>query len=200
MDETTVEWVLEMMYTAKHVYDAGRLDELVEIMEDIAGGGKEFIFDPDEAFFIHEAAIGLIFDTTRSYYSEETGCTTWVFWDKAMYRYYQLCKEYEEKCGIIEIENPYFSEAEEAIARAMTFSSYDYDYQWRTDVSRERRCKLVWRMGEEFYHIYEVPEGLLELKSFFEEGVQRLETELRKERGKVISLPLQMPLQEQEAA
>lgn len=198
MDESTMEWVLKMLYTAKHLYDVGRLDDLIEDMENFAGDGEKFVFDPEWGYFFHELAISMIFDRSANYYNEEDCSTTWVFWDKAMYRYYQLCKLYEAREGIVEVENPYLKKAEEAIGRAMTFGCNDYNYCWYTDISKENRCKLVWIEGAEFCHIYEVPEGLIDLKTFFQEGVRTLEAELTG--GKVIQLPLPAPIPEQEAA
>lgn len=188
MGDYEIEWTLEMLFTAKHLYDVGKMDDLMAVLTDFTDGG-EFTFDFDMAPLLYEAAIGLIFEETRVYYNEETQQTTFVFWDTILYRYNTLCRAYEARYGIAEIENHYVKKAEKAIHSAMTFGCMDYDYTWKTGTKHPKDSKLVWIEGVEFCHIYEVPRGLIELMDFYTEGVARLEAELYPAGGKVIQLP-----------
>lgn len=188
MGDYEIEWTLELLFTTKHLYDAGKMDALMDALTDFTDG-EEFTFDFDMAPLLYEAAIGLIFEETRAYYNEKSEQTAFVFWDPIMYRYNCLCREYEVRHGIAEIENPYIKKAEKAIHSAMTFGCMDYDYTWKTGTKRPKDSKLVWIEGVEFCHIYKVPRGLIELRDFYTEGVARLEAELYPAGGKIILLP-----------
>lgn len=194
------DWSLEMMYAAKTIYDAGlweRFSQMLAHDYEIVVGG-DFTFDPEFGPILYGIAISSVFETTKGYYNQEEEREITVFWDPLMYRYNKLCREYEARRGIVEIENPYVEEAVQAVHKAMNFSSYSYDYRYYTGTKSPKDSKLVFIEDPEFCNAWEVPAGLVELRQFYIEGVARLEAELapkdsRKKRkggkAKVIALP-----------
>ena len=201
------EWVLKMLYAAKTVYDGGLWERFADMLTHdygVLANGK-FTFDPEWDALVYSCAIGSVFETAKSFYNQEEERETTVFWDPLMYRYNKLCREYETRRGIVEIEDPYVEEATQATHKAMTFSSYSYDYRWYTGTKSPKDSKLILITDPEFYNAWEVPAGLVELREFYEEGVRRLEAELaseektkkrRKSRLFVLPAPKEAPRKE----
>lgn len=201
-------WSLEMLYAAKTIYDAGLWERFSQMLAEDFGPffDEEFSFDPEFGPFLYGAAVCCVFETTKGYYHQEEELGITVFWDPLMYRYNKLCREYEARRGIVEIENPYIREAEEALHKAMSFSSCSYDYRYYTGTKSPKDSKLVFIEYPEFCNVWEVPAGLVELREFYMEGVKRLEAELTPKKGrktkksKLIALPAPETARRKEAA
>lgn len=205
------DWALEMLYAAKTIYDAGLWERFTELLTydfEVWVGGS-FTFDPEFAPMVYGAAVCSVFETTKGYYHEEKEQGITVFWDPLMYRYNKLCREYEARRGIVEIENPYVREAEQALQKAMSFGSYACDYRYYTGTKSPKDSKLVFIEDPEFCNAWEVPAGLVELRDFYVEGIKRLEVELapkkglkpiKRKKGKLITLPTPKETRRKEAA
>ena len=202
------EWSIEMLYAAKTIYDAGLWERFSHML---TTGFEQFwdqpfTFHPEYGPFLYGAAVCSVFETTKGYYNQEEEREITVFWDPLMYRYNKLCREYEARRGIVEIENPYVREAEQALHKAMDFSSYSYDYRYYTGTKSPKDSKLVFLEDAEFCNAWEVPAGLVELREFYVEGVKRLEAELapkktrKKKKAKLIALPAPETVRRKEAA
>lgn len=208
VDET---WVLEMMYAAKYLYDGGCWDTFTAMftqnVHEYEGDDVEVGFDPRLGSIFYAAAISSVFETVKSYYNEERQTDIVVFWDPLMYRFNKLCREYEAQRGIVEIENPYVREMEQAIHSALNFGSFSYDYRWTTGTKNPKDSKLVWIEDPEFSNSWEIPRGLVALRDFYVDGISRLEAELtpkkRKptsKKGKLVLLPAPEKARWKEAA
>lgn len=195
-----ITWSLEMLYAAKTLYDAGLWERFSHMLtlDFYQYEGEEFTFDPEDGFILYNIAISSVFETAKGYFNEKKETEIMVFWDPLMYRYNKLCREYEARRGIVEIENPYVREAEQALNKAMTFSSYSYEYRYYTGTKSPKDSKLVFIQDPEFCNQWEVPAGLVELREFYLEGIKRLEAELapkkgsklrKRKKGKLIALP-----------
>ena len=188
IDEGMIEDVLQMLYVASQFYGSDRWEKFTAILNEYTQS-DDFQFDLENLSLLYSAAIDAVFETVKVYYKDETQRTTFVFWDPVMYRYNKLCREYEEKRGITEIENPYVNEMESAVHNALQLNSYSYTYLWTTDTKSPRGSKLVFIEDVEFECEWQLPGCLMELRTFYTEGVKRLEAELAPKDSKLIVLP-----------
>ncbi len=189
-----VEYPMQTLYIAKSFFDHGRLDNLLdELDEDIS-------LSPDELGLIEVAAVGCIFEDTR-YYSQigkrtdSYGCKqdrdTYVMRDPLLTRYDNLCRELEKKLGITKVENQFARDLDSNIQRSMRMNSYCYDYRWMDSTQDRKGAKIVLFLFEEFAVYYDIPNSLFSILDFCKEGIPKLEAALAEaSKDKVIPLPV----------
>lgn len=173
-----------MLRFAKNLYDCGLADRFRKSF-------GSYLLDGDDYWGLAYEATGWIFQDTRHYYNEKNEIETWLFCDPIIDRFCRLCREYENRKGVTEAENPYRKDMERIMYDGFSFSSYSYGYgyDWRlSSRDRGRKCLLLFT-GCKFYSSDEVPAGLLDIRDGFGSTIARLEMELSKE-TRLIPLPL----------
>ena len=198
-----IEYPMQSLYIAKIFYDHGRLDQLMENLDD------DVTISWDELGWIEIASVESVFADSRCYQQEgsrviadtyEPDRVTYVLRDPILTRYDDLCRKLERQTGITPVENLFARELESAINRNLQFNNYCYDYCWKDSTKDRKGAKIVLFLFEEFSTYYEVADALFTILDFCEAGIPRLEAALAEaEQKKVISLPIQAA-PEQEAA
>lgn len=194
--ELDIEYPMQILYIAKIFHDHGRLEALLDELDEDAS-----LVD-DQIGFVNLAMVECIFEDTR-YYSqrgkrvEEYGYTqdrdTYVLRDPLLSRYDDLCRKLEMKLGITKVENQFARDLDSVIQRNMQFNSYHYDYRWVDSTEDRKGAKIVLFLFEEFGTFYDIPDGLFSILDFCQEGIPRLEAALAEaSKDKVIQLPVKV--------
>lgn len=120
-----------------------------------------------------------------------------------MQRYYDLCREYGRKRRIAFKKNCFVKEAEDFVADEMNgINSYCIDWMLFTpkkETEKRWTCLAVFT-SPEFYQPVQLVESVYNIRSFYEEGVKRLEEELSGQAEKITRLPAALPQAERKIA
>lgn len=203
MDEDMINAAMRILNMAKVLERHGKLARLMDKLE----GDTELSWD--NQCIVERVACESVFQDTRCYqqygkqvsrHEYEPDREVYVLRDPLLDRFHALCLEYESQSGITRIENPYAREMEDAVHRAMRLSNYNFDYLWIDGSEARKSPKLLLFLFEEFYSFDELPEALCDILGACQDGIRKLEQELKKPVGKVIALPSQPALKQKEAA
>lgn len=162
----------EFLSVAKDLYDYGLLDKVLE-----SYGSLEIC---DDCYSLAWDGIASAFTNFRSYFREETGVETLVFFDPVITEFYRLCALYEERRGIRKDRDLFRDEMEKEVYQCFCLSSYDFDVLL-FDGSRKGGARLVILSGEEFYGHTELPGALAEARNTFKNHCERLKKALAPE-------------------
>ncbi len=197
MDYTEmVEYPMRALYIAKAFYDHGRLDALLDELDD------DISLSPDELGFIELASVECVFEDTRYYVQTDkrdessrywqNRRNTYVMRDPLLTRYDDLCRKLEMKLGITKVENQFARDLNSGIQRSMRqISSYSYDYRWLDSTQDHKGAKFVLFLFEEFVTYYDVAVALFDILDFCVEGIPKLEAALAEaSKEKVLPLPV----------
>lgn len=202
-----VEFPMQSLYIAKSFYDHGRLELLLDALND--GPENGISLAEDQLGLIEMAAAQSAFEDSRYY--EHYGCKpgkenymqqreVYVLRDPLLTRYDDLCRKLELKLGITNVENQFARNLESAIQHSLQLSSYNYDYRWINGTRDRKGAKIVLFLFEEFAAYYDIPDSLFSILDFCAEGIPKLEAALAEATGgKVIRLPIE-PTSAKEAA
>lgn len=120
-----------------------------------------------------------------------------------MQRYYDLCRKYGRKHRIAFINNRFVKEAADFVADEMNgINSYCIDWMLFTpkkETEKRWSCLTVFT-SPEFYQPVQLVESVYNIRSFYEEGVKRLEEELSGQTPKITQLPAALPEAERRTA
>lgn len=144
--------------------------------------------DYDMSYEMAYDTIPLVFEFTHQDYNEVYDYNVWVFGDPCIDKFCRLCQEYEKRQGLSEDDDPYRAEVRRFIVQGFEFPGYGYDFTWYLSQEGRGRKRLVFFAGPEFYNLYDLPGGLLEIREGFEVLNRRLENELCG-LGKTLQLP-----------
>jgi len=144
--------------------------------------------DCDMCYELSYDAMAMAFAFTYEDYNEDYEFDIWIFGDPCIDKFCRLCREYEDRRGLSEEENPYRREIEAIIREGFRFPSYSYNFAWYLSAKDRGRKRLVLFTGMEFCSHVSVPEGLLEIREGFDELNQRLEEELSND-GQILRSP-----------
>lgn len=189
-----IEYPMQILYITKIFHDHGRLETLLDELDEDAS------LADDQIGFVNLAMVECIFEDTR-YYSQIGKRTdscgylqdrdTYVLRDPLLTRYDSLCRKLEMKLGITKVENRFARDLDAAIQRNMQFNSYHYDYRWVDSATDRKGAKIVLFLFEEFGTFYDIPDGLFSILDFCKEGIPKLEAALAEaSKDKVIQLPV----------
>jgi len=170
MDELYSEF-FEMLRLAKVLHDSAYSETFHKRYDSL-------VLDYDMCYELSYDAMAIAFEFTYEDYNEDYEFTTWVFGDPCIDKFCRLCREYENRRGLSEKENPYRQEIERIIRAGFQIPGYGYNFTWYLSAKDRGRKRLVFFIGMEFCgHTY-VPGGLLEIREGFETLNLRLEAEL----------------------
>lgn len=158
-----------MLRLAKNLYDCSLMDKLPDYVQSL-------VLDEDLYYEMAYEAIDIVFEDTFHDYNEEQLMDICVFSDPLIDRFCRLCWQYEQRCHLTEMENPYRKEMERIIRSGFEFGSYSYNFDWRLSASDRGHRRLLFYYGPEFYCLEDLPEGLLEIR----DGFQALNLEMEK--------------------
>lgn len=170
-----------MLRLAKLFHDSSFSEVFHKECDDLA-------LDQDMCYEMAYDALSLVFGFTHEDYKEDYGNSIWVFGDPCIDKFCQFCQEYEHRRGLSEEENPYRKEMEGIIREGFEFPSYNYNFTWYLSEKDRGRKRLVFFAGPEFFHLDDLPEGLLEIREGFETLNLRMEAELYGT-GKTLQMP-----------
>lgn len=162
----------EFLSVAKNLYDYGLLDKVRE--------GCGYLEICEDYYSLAWDGIASVFTKFGSYFREETGVETLVFFDPVITEFYRLCAMYEARRDIRKDRDLFRDEMEKAVYRCFCLNSYDYDVLL-CDGSRKGGAKLVILSGEEFCGYTELPGALAEARNTFENYCERLKKALAPE-------------------
>ena len=110
----------------------------------------------------------------------------------SMPEYYDLCREYGKKHRIAFKNNRFIKEDADFVADEMNgINSYCIDWMLFTpkkETEKRWTCLAVFT-SPEFYQPVQLVESIYNIRSFYEEGVKRLEEELSVQAEKIIQFP-----------
>ena len=109
-----------------------------------------------------------------------------------MQKYYDLCREYGKKNRFAFKNNRFVKEAADFVNDEMNgINSYCINWMLFTPKKETKKrwtCLAVFTSSE-FYQPVQLVESLYNIRSFYKEGVKRLEEELSSQTGKITRLP-----------
>ena len=120
-----------------------------------------------------------------------------------MQKYYDLCREYGKKHRIAFKNNRFIKGAADFVNSEMNgINSYCIDWMLVTpkkETEKHWPCLAVFT-SPEFYQPVQLVESVYNIRSFYEEGVKRLEEELNRPLEKITRLPTALPEAERKIA
>ena len=161
---------------------------------------------PLDSDFLWETAYEALNDVAS--YTENGSVDAWdtyvqKFQFPDMQKYYDLCRAYGKKHRIAFKNNRFIKEAADFVADEMNgINSYCIDWMLFTpkkETEKRWPCLAVFT-SPEFYQPVQLVESVYNIRSFYEEGVKRLEEELKGQTEKIIRLPAALPEAERKIA
>jgi len=182
---------IESIYLFKRLHDRGKSEELLKMYRNIE-------IDGDMYYEIAYEAIGSVFADTNNFYNQEKEFETWIFMDPLLEEFCRLCGEYEREHTLSPEENPFREKFENIIRSGLSFSSYDYDFDWRLLPTDRGRKRILLFTGPEFAFESEVACGVMDIYDGLEYCVGHLRAELSGQNGNIVPLP--QPAEERKEA
>lgn len=150
-----------------------------KLLYDHTGEILETAIDPDyimENYFESLEKLGDFTDLRRN---DENGEQEWHFGDSSIKTYYRLCHEYGKKHHIRFKTSPYVKEATHHVRKYMNqIQDWSCDWALVFKKNRKRDVGLYFYTGPEFFQPVQAVEAILEVISFFKDGVQCLQNKL----------------------
>lgn len=150
---------------------------------------------PLDSDYLWETAYEALNDAAA--YTEDGSVEAWdtyvqKFRFDSMPEYYDLCREYGKKNRIAFKNNRFVKEALDFVNDEMNgINSYCIDWMLFTpkkETNKRWTCLAVFT-SPEFTQPVQLVESIYNIRSFYEEGVKRLEEELSSQTGKITRLP-----------
>ncbi len=163
-----------------------------KIRYDHTGECEDTLLDED---YFPDAYYTALYAVAKEYdYGSIEMADTYVhkFCFPAMREYYRLCREYGKNNRISFDRNRFVTEAKVFVNSEMG-GIRDYSIDWllfspKSETQKRWPCLAVFT-GVEFYQWVELIESLFHIRSFYENGVKRLKTEINRLESKIIQLP-----------
>ena len=165
------DYLWESVYIMKSVYDHSPDAAVLQFY-------RNDELDGDYVYEIAENSVDQFFADTRMYYNENEDLSVYVFFDPIITGFWQLCDEYEQRCGFKPEENRYRKEMGKALDSALHIPDYSYNAIWYTDTKHKNGCRLVLLCYCEFCGFQWIPEALKEAYDAFVHHAKRLKDAL----------------------
>lgn len=185
-------YLWETLYILWQFHTHGKADSLLRLYGQTELDG-ELIYE-----LAYEASC-TVFADTRNYYNQEAEYDVLVFFDPALDAFYEVCRNYEAQFALSPAENPHRTALQQEVSSAFALSSYGYQYYLYTDLDRKGPCRIVLVSDCEFYSLYEVPGGLLDILDALHLHTRVMREALKAAKQTVLALPLPQE-QKKEAA